>query len=94
MVGMIAALLLVFSGAPLHFLYVAAILFAISVLTIVVVSFVTRPQISTEVDQLVWTRALLAESLAMSWSTRWYKNHLILSALLLLVTAAVVIAFA
>ena len=94
MVGMVAALLLVFSGAPLHFLYVAAILLAISVLTIVVVSLATPPQISSEVDQLVWTRALLAESLAQSRSVKWYQNHIILSALLLLVTAAVVIAFA
>ena len=94
MVGMISALLLVFAGAPLHFLYVAAVLFAVSVLTIIVVSLLTPPTISTQVDRLVWTRALLAESFKQSRSTRWYKSHVTISILLLAVTAAVVVAFA
>ncbi|HEY5564395.1 MAG TPA: sodium:solute symporter [Rhodothermia bacterium] len=94
MVGMIAALLLVFAGAPLHFLYVAAILFALSVLTIVIVSLLTAPQISAEVDQMVWTKALLAESILPQQPTRWYRNHITISILLLAATAAVVIPFA
>lgn len=94
LVGMVAALILVFSGAPIHFLYVAGILFLLSVLTIVLVSLAGTSAPPADVDDLVWTWDRLTDSMKPAAATRWYKNHLLISILLLAATAAVVIAFA
>jgi len=93
MIGMAGALILVITGSPIHFLYVAAILFMVSALTIVIVSVAPPPPSTTAVEGLVWSKKMLRAEFS-SIADRPYTHYLTISALLLAATAAIVIFFA
>jgi len=93
MVGMVGAFILVATGTPIHFLYVAAILFMASTLTIVIVSLATPPPSADAIEGLVWSKKMLSAEFS-SIAARPYTHYLTISALLLAITAAIVISFA
>ena len=94
MTGMVAGIVLVVTQPGIHFLYVAALLFALCVLVIIIVSSLTTPPPSEKVEELVWTRDLLRTIGAVPTGTPWYRNYKVLSAILLVLTFAVVVYFA
>jgi SSS family solute:Na+ symporter len=80
----------VFHATPLagmHFLYVAPIIFALSLVIIVLVSRATAPPAEQKVASYVWKRSAFAEESAEIAALPWYQNYRILSGLLLIVTA-------
>ncbi|MBE7218416.1 MAG: sodium/solute symporter [Caulobacteraceae bacterium] len=79
--------------APLNFLYVAPILFALSGLVLVGVSLATPPDPPEKTHGLVWTPAVFrAETLALKARPLW-RNYRVQGAALLLLTAAIVVWF-
>jgi SSS family solute:Na+ symporter len=94
MTGMVVGIGLVIAQPGLHFLYVAAILFVICSAAIIVVSLISGRPEPEKVEGLVWTRALLAETNVVEEGTPWFRNHRVLSILLLLSCLAVVAMFA
>ena len=76
----------------LHFLYLAPILFLVSVTTIIVVSLTGERPLPEKLEY-TWSPALFrAESEELA-ALPWYKNYRIQSAILLSVTALIVIMF-
>ena len=82
------------AGTPvLHFLYIAPILFVLSVLTIVVVSLMTERPDAAKVRELTWTPAFFRAEQAELAGLPWYQNYRIMSVILLATTALVVAMF-
>ncbi len=78
---------------PLHFLYVAPILFALSAAVLVGVSLATPADPPEKTENLVWTPAVFrAETVALRARPFW-QNYRVLGAALLVLTALVVIRF-
>ena len=76
----------------LHFLYLAPVLFVVSVATIVVVSLTGEEPLPEKLEY-TWSPALFrAESEELA-ALPWYKNYRIQSAILLSITAVIVIMF-
>ena len=76
----------------LHFLYLAPILFLVSVTTIIVVSLTGERPLPEKLEY-TWSPALFrAESEELA-ALPWYKNYRIQSAILLSITAVIVIMF-
>ncbi|MFM2041604.1 MAG: hypothetical protein RLY86_180 [Pseudomonadota bacterium] len=74
----------------LHFLIAAAVLFALSLVTVVAVSLATAPPPAEKVDGLVWTGATFArESRELAALPLW-QNYRLQSAVLLAVTGVLV----
>lgn len=73
-----------------NFLYVAPLLFVLSLLLLVAVSFVTKPPASGTVGRFVWTPAFYREETAGLAGVPWFRNYRVLSILLLAVTAVFV----
>lgn len=86
-----AAILLIFN-IDLHFLYVAPILFVISVTLIIGVSLMTAPP-SEEAQSLVWNRGMYRADTEALASVRWYANYRYQSVVLVIVTLIVVAMF-
>lgn len=77
----------------LHFLYVGPILFLVSSLVMLAASRLSPAPDSGRLDGYVWTRAdYRRDSVALA-DTPWWANYRLHSLLLLLMTAAVVVAF-
>lgn len=77
----------------LHFLYVATLLFGISVLTIVLVSLMTERPERAEIEGYMWSaKAFSAESAELKSKPAW-QNYRYQALLLLTVTAVIVISF-
>jgi solute:Na+ symporter, SSS family len=77
----------------LHFLYVAPIVFTSSALLIIAFSYFGAPQRAADYNDVVWTPdAFAQESIALAHMP-WYRNHRIISGVLLACTAAVVLLF-
>lgn len=89
-VGMTVGLLLAFGVFELHFLYVAAWLFVLSVGIHVVVSLQTPAPEPEQVEALVWTRATWEAETAALAGKPWYANYRIQSAILLVLTGIIV----
>ena len=94
LMGFVCSLFLFFSGQAawmpqLHFLYVAPILFAVCLVTEVVVSLATAPP-PEATRQFTWSREMwVAEGTELA-PLAWWQNYRVLSVLLLVVTAVVV----
>ena len=73
--------------AGMHFLYVAPLIFVVSLAIIVIVSLMTAAPNEAKVAPFVWKQGVFAEESAELATLSWYQNYRILSALLLLVTA-------
>lgn len=76
----------------LHFLYMAPILFLVSVLAIIVVSLRTEPP-APETADLVWSRELYRQDTERLRGVAWYLNYRVLSMLLVVLTLGVVYVF-
>ena len=72
----------IFHSTPLagmHFLYVAPMIFVVSLVIIVLVSRLTAPPGGTKVASYVWKRSAFAEESAELAALPWYQNYRILS---------------
>ena len=78
----------------IHFLYMAAIILIITILTIVVVSLLTEAPDIEKVQAYIWSKKDFQAETEELKALPWYKNYRVLSVLLLLLTAIVVIMFA
>ncbi len=82
------------AGTPvIHFLYLAPILLAISLLAMAVVSLATAKPPAEVVRTLTWSPALLAEETPALALLPWYKNYRYQSVAMLVVIALFVIAW-
>lgn len=80
------------AGTPvLHFLYLAPILFVISLALLAGVSLATARPDAEVVKELTWSPALLAEEAPALAQLRWYQNYRYLSVAMLVVIAIFVI---
>ncbi len=73
--------------AGMHFLYIAPLIFVVSVLIIIVVSLQTSPPDEAKVASYVWKSSAFAEESAELAALPWYQNYRTLSLLLLIATA-------
>ncbi len=91
-IGIILFLLnVVFEWTAIHFLYIAPILFIISLLTAIIVSLMSKtPSIETD---LIWTKEFYDAETRDLQNLAWYQNYRVLSILLLSLTAWVVISY-
>lgn len=78
---------------PLHFLYVAFLLFAASSIVIVGVSSITAPSLPSQVAGFTWSRAVFAAETVDLSDLPWYKNYRYQAVGLLTLTLAIVIYF-
>ena len=76
--------------ATWNFLYVAPVVFLLSLAIIAVVSLLTAPPSASVVSRFVWNPACFREESAELAGLQWYKNFRVLSALLLLAAAVFV----
>src|SRR5208337_1735594 len=72
--------------AGLHFLYVAPLIFVVSVLIIIIVSLQSAPPDEAKVASYTWKRSAFAEESAELDALPWYQNYRTLSLLLLIAT--------
>jgi len=92
--GMAVLLLLFIKQTPLahwHFLYVAPVIFAISLAIVVAVSLVTTPPSARAVERFVWKAAFFRAETEELDALPWFKNYRVLSIILLIFTVAFVI---
>ncbi len=81
----------VFEWTTIHFLYVAPILFIISLITAIIVSLMSKtPSIETD---LIWTKEFYDAETRDLQNLAWYQNYRVLSVLLLSLTTWVVVSF-
>jgi SSS family solute:Na+ symporter len=89
-----AQLAMAAGGTPvIHFLYLAPIILAVSLTALVVMSLATAPPDPEVVRSLTWSRAMLDEERPMLAALPWYKNYRYQSVALLVLMAAVVVAW-
>jgi SSS family solute:Na+ symporter len=91
-VGMFIAIE-IFGLMQIHFLYIAPTLFVISSIVMVLVSRHTAPPEPGQIEGYVWTREDYRKDTAALVGTPIWANYRVLSALLLALTAALVISF-
>lgn len=89
-VGMLTAVVLAIAQPGIHFLYVAALLFLLCVITLVCVSLLTERPSAEKTEGLVWTWKLVKAENVVLDETRWYADYRVVSVLLLLTTLTVV----
>jgi SSS family solute:Na+ symporter len=91
-IGIILFLLnVVFEWTAIHFLYIAPILFIISLITAIIVSLMSKtPNIETD---LIWTKEFYDAETRGLQNLAWYQNYRVLSVLLLSLTAWVVVSY-
>jgi SSS family solute:Na+ symporter len=83
------ALLLFIDATPLarwHFLYVAPLLFAVSLAILALVSLATAPPSADAVARFVWRPSFFREETHELSGRPWFVNYRILSLILLLIT--------
>jgi SSS family solute:Na+ symporter len=93
--GLVIALSLVFGikYTPLanwNFLYVAPVVFAISLGIIILVSLATAPPSENKIKAYVWNSQVFKEETAQLAGVPWLKNYRVLAVLLLIVTGVFV----
>jgi len=82
------------AGTPvIHFLYLAPILFGVSLMTIVIVSLLTAKPDAEVVRSLSWSRDLLAAEAPELSTLPWYKNYRYQSVAMLVLIVLFVIAW-
>ncbi len=77
----------------IHFLYIAMILFLLAIPVSMVTSLLTAPPPVEKTRGLTWTRKFYDEESRLLQDLPWYKNYRIQSAILLILTAALVISW-
>jgi SSS family solute:Na+ symporter len=77
----------------IQFLYVAPLLFALSTVTLIVVSLATAPESAEKTDGLVWTPAFFAAESELLRPQPFWRNYRFLGGGLLLLTGIIVVAF-
>ncbi|MGN6555448.1 MAG: sodium transporter, partial [Verrucomicrobiota bacterium] len=70
-----------------HFLYVAPLIFLVSLAIIVGVSLVTEPPSAQAVERYVWKKSFFSQESAELAALPWFKNYRVLSIALLILTA-------
>lgn len=83
----------VYGVIELQFLLVAPVLLVLSVLAMVVTTFVTESPDYERIKDLVWTKELFEMETREMKGLAWYKNYRYQSAALLLITAVIIISF-
>ncbi len=83
----------VFGFFELHFLYVAPILFVASLLIMIVVSNMTEAPNFDKIKELIWTRELFDMETQEMKGMPWWQNYRVQSAIILLLTAVIIITF-
>ena len=91
--GVLAAVLVLALPLDLHFLYVAAGIFGVAMVLLVVVSLLTAPPDPCSLRGMVWSREAFADEAEELSATPWYANYRLLSLVLLLLTLGVVALF-
>jgi solute:Na+ symporter, SSS family len=82
------------AGTPvIHFLYVAPILFVVSLAALVAASLLTAPPEAAVTDELTWSPHTIAEDNAEVAHERWYQNYRYHAGALLLAIALLVAAW-
>lgn len=74
----------------IQYLYASGVMFALSVLLMVIVSLATRPVDPDRLDDTVWRPALWHEDTLQLRGVPWYRNWRVQSMLLLATTASIV----
>jgi len=74
------------SLAGTHFLYVAPLIFIVSLVIIALVSLATNPPDNSRTAPFVWKKAVFDEESRELAGMPWYQNYRILSVLLLVIT--------
>jgi SSS family solute:Na+ symporter len=91
----LAVLLMLFiDRTPLatwNFLYVAPLLFVVSLVILAAVSLFTAPPAPEVVSRYVWSPAFFRDETAGLAGTPWYQNYRILSLILLAITAVFIV---
>jgi len=77
----------------LHFLYIAAILFIISVVIQIISTLFTKPPDEEKIKPFLWTPAFFKEETLELQLQPWYVNYRYYSVILLSMTAVLVISF-
>jgi len=93
-VGMAVLLLLFIKQTPLgswHFLYVAPVIFVVSLAIVVAVSLFTAPPTARAVERYVWQPAFFRAETEELAVLPWFQNYRVLSVALLIITVAFVI---
>lgn len=88
--GIAVALLLFLKKTPMaswHFLYVAPLIFLVSLAIIVGVSLATEPPSAQAVERYVWKKSFFSQESAELAALPWFKNYRVLSIALLILTA-------
>jgi solute:Na+ symporter, SSS family len=83
----------VFGAVELHFLYVAPILFVLSLAALILGSLMKREELSDDARALHWTPAFYRDETAVLQTMPWWQNYRIQSVALIGLTAAIVWAF-
>lgn len=91
MVGLGVSLALLIWPQDIHFLHVAGLLFGLCMLSMFMLSRVSASKAEAQTQGLLWTaQAFQAEAVELQY-LRWYQNYRVLSALLLALTAVLLI---
>jgi SSS family solute:Na+ symporter len=88
--GMAVLLLLFIQRTPMaswHFLYIAPLIFVVSLSIVVMVSLGTTAPSKQSVDRYVWHPSLFTQETRELAGQPWFSNYRVLSVLLLLLTA-------
>jgi SSS family solute:Na+ symporter len=95
MAGLVMAVALlvgqVTGHVELHFLHIAGLLFAVCFVLAVVLSLLAPDMLSESQASVLWSASNFREEVREQGRLPWYRNYLVLSALLLVVTAALVV---
>jgi solute:Na+ symporter, SSS family len=85
---------MVLGVTDIHFLYVAPILFAASVILIVAISLFTKTRQEREdIEAFLWTKKSYNEETRELSEKPWYQNYRIQSVIILSITALIIIMF-
>jgi len=82
----------IFPTIHIHFLYIAMLLFVLTVPVIVLVSLVTPAPAAEKTEGLIWTKMFYRAETKTLQGLPWYQNYRIQS-VILLVVAFVIFAF-
>lgn len=83
----------VFGLFEIHFLYIAPILLVVSMTIMLITSLFTEAPAWDKIKDLVWSKELFDLETKEMEGIAWYKNYRVQSAIILLLTAAIVITF-
>ena len=86
--------IMIFEVIDIHFLYVAPILFVVSVVLMVVISLVTKTkQQYADIEDYLWTTELFRRETKELAEKPWYQNYRIQSVIILSITAVILYMF-